>query len=349
MAMILELIGSAVNWMGTGLEFNPEVVAVAKHVGNVWPQQVEMGFIISLLMSVEMILELICSEFNWIDTDMKIIPEVVAVAKQVWNVWSQQVELDIFISIHRSVLAHAKAIGQDLLQWHEMFGQTREMIFELIGFEVNWMGTDVKFILEGVAVAKHVWYEWPQQVELEHAKAIGQDLLHWHEMSGQTMEMILELIVSVLIWTDTDFKFIPEIVAAAKHVWNEWPQQVEMGNIISLLLPVLENAKTIGQDLPQWHEMFGQSMVVFLELIGSEFNWVDLKFIPGFVAVAKLLWYEWPQQVEMGFIISLLMSVPEHAKAIFGQDLLQWNEMFGQTMEISVSSLAPSSIGWTLT
>ena len=210
MAMILELIGSAVNWMGTGLEFNPEVVAVAKHVGNVWPQQVEMGFIISLLMSVEMILELICSEFNWIDTDMKIIPEVVAVAKQVWNVWPQQVELDIFISIHRSVLAHAKAIGQDLLQWHEMFGQTREMIFELIGFEVNWMGTDVKFILEGVAVAKHVWYEWPQQVELEHAKAIGQDLLHWHEMSGQTMEMILELIGSEFNRMGTVLKFIPE-------------------------------------------------------------------------------------------------------------------------------------------
>jgi len=52
------------------------------------------------------------------------------------------------------------------------------------------------------------------------------------------------------------------------------------------------------------------------------------------VKVAKHVFKEWPrEQLELGIIIALVQFVFEHAKTI-GQDFLQLNEMFGETMEM---------------
>jgi len=94
--------------------------------------------------------------------------------------------------------------------------------------------------------------------------------------------LIHQVVDQVLRLVDFAIDVVFDVVAVAKHVWKEWPrEQVEMGIIISLLMFVVEHAKTIGQDLLQLDEMFGETMEMILELIDAEFNWVeiDLEFI----------------------------------------------------------------------
>ena len=104
------------------------------------------------------------------------------------------------------------------------------------------------------------------------ANSVGQVASY---LSGNPL--IHQVVDKVLRLVDFAIDVVFDVVAVAKHVWNEWPrEQVEMGIIISLLMFVLEHAKTIGQDLLQLNEMFGETMEMILELIDSEFNWVDI-------------------------------------------------------------------------
>jgi len=94
--------------------------------------------------------------------------------------------------------------------------------------------------------------------------------------------LIHQVVDKVLRLIDFAIDVVFDVVAVAKHVWNEWPrEQVELGIIIALLTFVLEHAKTIGQDLLQLNEMFGETMELILELIDAEFDWkeINLEFI----------------------------------------------------------------------
>jgi len=80
--------------------------------------------------------------------------KVVRVAKHVWNEWPREhVELGLIIALVQFVLEHAKTIGQDFLQLNEMFGETMEMILELIDTEFDWQEINLKFISD--TILKH--------------------------------------------------------------------------------------------------------------------------------------------------------------------------------------------------
>merc|ERR1719468_161100 len=80
--------------------------------------------------------------------------QVVKVAKHVFSEWPrEQVELGIIIALVQFVFEHAKTIGQDFLQLNEMFGETVEMILELVDGEFEWKEINLKFI--GDTILKH--------------------------------------------------------------------------------------------------------------------------------------------------------------------------------------------------
>jgi len=108
-------------------------------------------------------------------------------------------------------------------------------------------------------------------------RAVGQvaSYLSGNPLISAVVDQVLRLIEFAI-----DVVF--DVVRVAKHVWSEWPrEQVELGIIIALLQFVLEHARTIGQDLLQLNEMFGETMEMILELIDAEFDWqeINLEFI----------------------------------------------------------------------
>jgi len=80
--------------------------------------------------------------------------DVVMVAKHVFKEWPREhVELGVIIALVQFVFEHAKTIGQDFLQLREMFGETIEMILELIDGEFDWQEINLKFITD--TILKH--------------------------------------------------------------------------------------------------------------------------------------------------------------------------------------------------
>jgi len=83
-----------------------------------------------------------------------VIFDVVQVAKQVFKEWPrEQAELGVIIALVQFVFEHAQTIGQDFLKLNEMFGETMEMILELIDGEFEWKEINLKFI--GDTILKH--------------------------------------------------------------------------------------------------------------------------------------------------------------------------------------------------
>jgi len=79
---------------------------------------------------------------------------VVKVAKHVFKEWPrEQAELGMIIALVQFVFEHAKTIGQDFLQLNEMFGETVEMVLELLDGEFDWKEINLKFISD--TILKH--------------------------------------------------------------------------------------------------------------------------------------------------------------------------------------------------
>jgi len=109
------------------------------------------------------------------------------------------------------------------------------------------------------------------------ARSVGQvaSFLSGQPLINQVVDQVLRLVEFTI---DVVFN----LVAVAKQVFEQWPRdKIELGLIIALLQFVLEHAKTIGQDLLQLNEMFGETMEMILELVDAEFDWkeINLKFI----------------------------------------------------------------------
>jgi len=80
--------------------------------------------------------------------------QVVKVAKHVFSEWPrEEATLGVIIALVQFVFEHAKTIGQDFLQLNEMFGETVEMVLELIDGEFEWKEINLKFISD--TVLKH--------------------------------------------------------------------------------------------------------------------------------------------------------------------------------------------------
>jgi len=89
-----------------------------------------------------------------VELAIDVVFDVVAVAKHVWKEWPrEQVELGVIIALLQFVLEHAKPIGSSLTELNGMFGETMEMILELIDAEFDWKEIDLKFISD--TILKH--------------------------------------------------------------------------------------------------------------------------------------------------------------------------------------------------
>lgn len=80
--------------------------------------------------------------------------EVVNVAKKVYREWPRgQAELGVIIALLQFVLEHAKELGQDFLYLKDQFGETLEMIMELMDAEFTWKKIDLDFVAN--TILKH--------------------------------------------------------------------------------------------------------------------------------------------------------------------------------------------------
>lgn len=77
--------------------------------------------------------------------------QVVAVAKKVYSEWPrEEAELGVIIALLQFVLEHAKEIGQSFKHLQGQFGETLEMIMELMDAEFEWKEIDLKFISDSI-------------------------------------------------------------------------------------------------------------------------------------------------------------------------------------------------------
>jgi len=80
--------------------------------------------------------------------------EVIRVAKHVFSEWPKEdAKLGVVMALLQFVLDNAKEIGQSFIHLKEEFGETLEMVLELVDMEFEWAELNLKFITD--TILKH--------------------------------------------------------------------------------------------------------------------------------------------------------------------------------------------------
>jgi len=83
-----------------------------------------------------------------------VVYKIVKVAKHVWKERPKSIaELGTLIALVQYVFEHAKTIGKDFLELGKMFGETIEMVLELVDGEFDWKEVNLKFVSD--TILKH--------------------------------------------------------------------------------------------------------------------------------------------------------------------------------------------------
>jgi len=121
-----------------------QVTVVARTVGQIG----------SFMSGNPAISEVVDKVLRLVEFAVDVVFDVVKVAKHVFQEWPrEQLELGIIIALVQFVMEHAKTIGEDLLELKGMFGETIEMILELVDAEFDWKEINLKFISD--TILKH--------------------------------------------------------------------------------------------------------------------------------------------------------------------------------------------------
>jgi len=125
-------------------QITDQVTVVARSVGQV----------ASYLSGNPAINQVVDKLLRLVEFAIDVVFDVVKVAKHVMAEWPrEQIELGVIIALVQFVFEHAKTIGQDFLQLNEMFGETMEMVLELIDGEFDWQEINLKFVSD--TILKH--------------------------------------------------------------------------------------------------------------------------------------------------------------------------------------------------
>jgi hypothetical protein len=77
--------------------------------------------------------------------------QTIAAAKQVWDKWSQgKAELSVIVALFQEVLEHAKRTGKSLKELESKFGETLDMIMELLDAGFEWKEVNLKFVADTI-------------------------------------------------------------------------------------------------------------------------------------------------------------------------------------------------------
>jgi len=113
-----------------------------------------VGKVASFLTGNPIISEVVDKVMRLVEFAVDVVLEVVRVAKHVFSEWPrEEATFGVIITLLQFVLEHAKEIGQDFEFLNEMFGETMEMILELVDTEFDWKEIDLGFI--GDTILKH--------------------------------------------------------------------------------------------------------------------------------------------------------------------------------------------------
>ena len=182
----------------------------------------------------------------------------------------------------------------------------------------------IDVIFQVVKVAEQVFSEWPRdeatlgviialiQFVFEHAKTVGQDFFKLNKMFDETVEMVLELIDAEFEWSD--------LRQAPVLLCRFWPSQsgdfpVDSAKIV---VDLFNGAGDLWKKIQEW-AWFVDETTCFAGTSKED----------GFMMVCPLLLVFVANGIE--HITGILKQV--RAKTI-GQDFLQLNEMFDETVEM---------------
>lgn len=133
--------GCATSIMTCATTLVDQAGAVAKTVGQV----------ASYMTGNPAIHEVVDKVLRLVDFFVDTMFQVVSVAKKVYSEWPRgEAELGVIIALLQFVLEHAKEIGQSFKYLQGQFGETLEMIMELMDAEFEWKSVDLKFISDSI-------------------------------------------------------------------------------------------------------------------------------------------------------------------------------------------------------
>jgi len=113
-----------------------------------------VGQVSSYLTGNPIISEVVDKVLRLVEFTIDSLFEVVRVAKHVFSEWPKEdAELGVIIAVLQFVLDNAQEIGQDFMHLKEQFGETLEMVLELVDMEFDWTDIDLKFVAD--TVLKH--------------------------------------------------------------------------------------------------------------------------------------------------------------------------------------------------
>jgi len=113
-----------------------------------------VGQVASYLAGNPAIAEVVNQVLRLAEFFIDIVFDVVRVAKDIWAQFPRgEAELGVIIAFVTFVIEHAKTIGKDLMHLQDMFGETMEMVLELINMEFEWKEINLSFIAD--TILKH--------------------------------------------------------------------------------------------------------------------------------------------------------------------------------------------------
>jgi len=113
-----------------------------------------VGQVSSYLTGNPIISEVVDKVLRLVEFAIDTLFEVVRVAKHVFSEWpKEEAELGVIIALLQFAMDNAKEIGQDFMHLKDQFGETLEMVLELVDMEFEWTDIDLRFVAD--TILKH--------------------------------------------------------------------------------------------------------------------------------------------------------------------------------------------------